>query len=79
MKYWHELSKKERNAVFKRKITYNQLMLEYAQPVWCGYPKALEGEMGCWSLFPDPKLISRKFCCKCDCYLKLKKIDEKEK
>lgn len=51
-KYWHELSKKEQQEVKHRKnYTIGDFQAEFSQPEWCQYPLALEGNMGCWSLF----------------------------
>lgn len=43
-------------------------MERYQQPTWCGYPGALEGQMGCWSLMDLKGLrtdICKEFCNTC--------------
>jgi len=48
--FFHRLSKKKLEALKKEGRTWGWLMDNYRQPRWCGYPDALEGMMGCWSL-----------------------------
>jgi hypothetical protein len=57
-------------------ITVGELKTKYQQPTWCGYPEALEGMMGCWSLMDVKGLrnqISKPFCRKCDCFTRKRK------
>lgn len=44
--YWHELSPEWQDAERTRKASCD----EFKQPVWCYYPDALAGLLGCWSL-----------------------------
>jgi hypothetical protein len=73
-KYWHKLTDKEIEVLKKKKATVGWGLKNLKQPDWCGYPDALCGGMGCWSLVDHEirKKISRKFCAKepCDCYKK---------
>uniref|UniRef100_A0A6M3JIC9 Uncharacterized protein n=1 Tax=viral metagenome TaxID=1070528 RepID=A0A6M3JIC9_9ZZZZ len=69
IKYFHELTKKEFNKLAKTKMTYAQLAEDYPQPTWCGYPKATQGIMGCWSL-TGFMVTGEDFCKDCDCYIK---------
>ena len=34
-KYWHELSKDERNQLYDKHITVGEIMENYKQPNWC--------------------------------------------
>jgi hypothetical protein len=73
MKYLHTASNIQIGRLLDSGATIGQLMTEYKQPDWCGYPSALEGVMGCWSLMDLEgirKRISRKFCAGCECYIR---------
>lgn len=74
-KYFHEISDEEVKKLIKEKKTVGYLMKNYDQPKWCGYPNALEGVMGCWSLtsFDLRKNISIGYCKSCDCFKDLYK------
>jgi len=68
-KYFHELTDKEyQELIIDKSLTINDVMEQFAQPYWCTYPEALEGEMGCWSLVFDRQKINREYCEKCECY-----------
>jgi hypothetical protein len=49
--------------------TWAWVMEHFDQPKWCGYPDALAGEMGCWSLV-GRMVTSREYCKNCDCLIK---------
>jgi hypothetical protein len=67
MKYWHELTEEEVQAVYDKGTTVGEVLKEYKQPDWCDYPDALAGRMGCWSLTgSNRKDISLEFCSSCD-------------
>lgn len=67
IKYFHELTQEEYQKLVEQKYTYDQLAKDYPQPVWCAYPNATEGIMGCWSLMGF--MVTGEDCCKsCDCY-----------
>lgn len=70
-RYWHKLANSTVNNMFNRGATWGEVMERYKQPDWCGYPDALEGDMGCWSLvFPSTRRqISREYCKTCDRYI----------
>ena len=70
MRYWHKASNIQAQKLLDSNATIKEFMEQYSQPDWCGYPDALEGEMGCWSLtsFKLRKRISPKFCKSCDCF-----------
>ena len=66
--FLHELTPGEIDKILAEKIKIGELMERYRQPDWCGYPGALEGQMGCWSLMDLKGLrckISKDFCCDC--------------
>lgn len=66
-KYFHELTDKEFEEVVNDDLTYG----DFKQPKWCGYPDALDWNMGCWSL--TGRTIKTKNDCKnCECYIKNK-------
>jgi hypothetical protein len=67
IKYFHELTKEEFSKLIESKITWGECAKEYPQPIWCGYPDALAGMMGCWSL-TDFKIKNKKSCYSCDCF-----------
>lgn len=50
IKYFHELTKDEFDELVAKKMTWGECAKLYPQPTWCGYPGAVAGEMGCWSL-----------------------------
>lgn len=67
MKYFHELTGDEFQALVDAGIRWNQLSEMYPQPEWCEYPNALDGLMGCWSL--TGRLVTGEdFCQNCDLY-----------
>ena len=71
MRYFHTLADSTIKRLVGSGITYGELMKRYKQPEWCGYPNALEGMMGCWSLMDTlgrRHKISREYCAKCDCF-----------
>jgi len=71
MRYFHTLADSTIRCLIAKKITWGEVQKRYKQPDWCGYPDALEGAMGCWSLvdlFGLRHEISRDYCKKCDCY-----------
>jgi hypothetical protein len=78
IKYCHELTLEEYKVIIKNGITYGKFAEDYPQPVWCSYPDATEGMMGCWSLldFDDGKSLvtGRNYCKNCDCYIKKKVV-----
>lgn len=80
--FWHRLSLKQQQAVIQHRDpdrprllglpegwTYAEFLDMYRQPNWCEYPRALMGDMGCWSLLSsNTKMISRRSdCANCDC------------
>lgn len=69
MRYFHELPPEERKRIFESGITVQQLMDNYLQPKWCGYPQALSGKMGCWSLVDPDTKVSEEYCKDCECKL----------
>jgi len=72
IKYFHELTEKEFNALQQTNMTWAQCAIKYPQPPWCGYPDAIHGKMGCWGLvwFDNGKckVIGEEFCKNCDLY-----------
>lgn len=79
MKYWHSLPQSEVEAlVAKGDVTWRNIMDNYKQPDWCGYPEALSGLMGCWSLATVNSdgfrmKICKDYCKTCDCFIDQKK------
>ena len=72
-RYWHKLRDSTIKKAIKNKMTVGEVMRRYKQPDWCGYPNALEGAMGCWSLVDALDLrhsISVEYCKNCDCFIK---------
>lgn len=77
-RYWHELTQDEVDEVFKTNMTIKSFMLKYKQPDWCGYPEALSGIMGCWSLCDSSPnglrtRVSKEWCQTCDCFKRMAK------
>jgi hypothetical protein len=66
MKYFHEISNEEYKALEQSGAKWNEVMEEYNQPVWCDYPDALAGAMGCYSLTLRTG-VSLDYCHNCDC------------
>lgn len=68
--YWHAITKDELNKLLETDITWGEVYNHYKQPEWCGYPEALHGALGCWSLtlfeyIPD---ICESYCEDCDLF-----------
>ena len=69
--FWHELTDQQVQEVMDSGMTWGEVCEKYLQPDWCHYPRALNGEMGCWSLADTGDLrkkISHDFCVDCDCF-----------
>lgn len=63
------LTDAEWRSLCEMKKTWAWIMKNYEQPKWCGYPDALAGSMGCWSL--TGRMVTGKKDCKgCDCLIK---------
>ncbi len=72
IKYFHELTKKEFKKLCKGKPeTWDEFARNYPQPIWCSYPEAVAGIMGCWSLVGF-MVTGEDYCKNCDCYKPLK-------
>ena len=69
IKYFHELTEEEFQELLKKKLTWGECAIEYPQPSWCGYPDAVAGMMGCWSLM-SLVVENEDYCKSCDCYSK---------
>ena len=67
VKYFHKLTRKEFKKLCKEKLTWEDCAKRYPQPVWCHYPDALRGVMGCWSLVGF-MVTDEDYCKNCDCY-----------
>ena len=67
--FFHRFNKYDQEHILEQgafnKMTYKQFMKKYRQPSWCGYPEALCGIMGCWSLM-DCLIHCEDDCCSCD-------------
>lgn len=82
IKYCHELTKEEYEKLGDGKksgLTFAEFAELYPQPIWCSYPDATFGTMGCWSLLDfdngHSMVTGEKYCKGCDCYIpKLKRI-----
>jgi len=70
-KYFHEITKREFNRAVKKGLTWAEMARLYPQPKWCGYPDAVQGLMGCWSLM-DFMVKNEGFCKGCDCHMRVK-------
>ena len=69
VKYFHELIKDEFKDLVDKKLTWAEVAKDYPQPIWCSYPDAVRGVMGCWSLM-DFMVTGRNYCKNCDLYIK---------
>lgn len=71
-KYFHELSDEEYKVLLDSDMGIREFMDSYSQPLWCNYPNALEGRMGCWSLMGlwgiKNRIRCERDCVNCDCY-----------
>lgn len=75
IKYFHKLTKDEFEEIQKERMTWAECAQRYPQPVWCGYPDAVQGIMGCWSLmefYDDGSnwVTGHNYCKDCNCYIK---------
>lgn len=72
IKYCHELTKEEMDALIKSGITYSEFGEKYPQPEWCNYHNATYGDIGCWSLIDfssgHSRVTDEEYCKTCDCY-----------
>ena len=75
IKYFHELKEDEFKALCGSKMTWGECAKEYPQPEWCGYPDAICGVMGCWSLMSF-MVTGRNYCKNCDHYIKRHKKEK---
>lgn len=71
--YFHELNQSEIDTLISERKTVGYILKTYKQPDWCGYPNALEGQMGCWGLMdlsPDGgrTKVSENFCGSCELF-----------
>ena len=48
--YFHLLTDDDVRELADGKTTWGDVQEQFNQPPWCGYPDALDGPMGCWSL-----------------------------
>lgn len=72
MKYFHSASNTQINRLLTDHATIADLKTQFQQPAWCGYPGALDGNFGCWSLMDLNglrKRISPRFCQSCECFI----------
>lgn len=69
IKYFNKLTREEFREVCKENINWEECAKRYPQPVWCSYPNAVCGLMGCWSLM-DFMVYGRNYCKHCECYIK---------
>lgn len=70
-KYWHKLSKRQKDFLRRKHVTIGWIVKHLKQPDWCTYPEALSGNMGCWSLTAreERKIkITKEYCSRCNCY-----------
>ena len=78
-KFWHELSEdeiktlrkgKRRFLFWRKRLTWGEVMIMHPQPLWCNYPEAVCGVMGCWSLIgiggEDRRIRKIEDCEGCD-------------
>jgi len=72
IKPFHKLTRMEFDKLVEQGITWEEMAQLYPQPVWCSYPGAVEGAMGCWKLM-DFQIKSRMSCTGCDCYVVVEK------
>ncbi len=71
--YWHKAPQEEIDKLLEDKKTWQHVLDTYIQPDWCGYPDALRGQFGCFSLLDisvdgSRTKISEDFCKNCDCF-----------
>lgn len=63
--YYHELSDNKFHMLQKSGITWEELAKKHPQPVWCKYPDAIIGELGCWALVAG-NIRKESDCAGCD-------------
>lgn len=66
IKYWHKLTKEQKEKILHSGMKLSDFMEEYSQPPWCMYPEALASNLGCWSLMDSDYDINEDFCEACD-------------
>jgi hypothetical protein len=65
--HFHVMSDTEWKFRQLRGDTWGDVQRDYRQPEWCGYPDALGGFMGCWSLV-GRMVTGENYCRDCDLY-----------
>jgi hypothetical protein len=67
IKYFHQLTEQEFLQIryLNINITYEELERLYPQPVWCTYPQAIYGILGCHSLTTH-RVINETYCNTCN-------------
>jgi hypothetical protein len=69
IKYFHELTDDEYEALEENGTRWCDLPEKYPQPEWCEYPDALNAEMGCWSLVYRTG-VNKEYCKNCELFNK---------
>jgi len=69
IKFFHKLTREEFNALVVKELTWGEVAKDYPQPKWCGYPNAVGGVMGCWSLM-DFMVKGKAYCKSCHLFYK---------
>lgn len=72
--FFHELPVAEYESLKASHATWKDVMDKFSQPVWCGYPEALGGPMGCWSLV-GRMVTGKDYCKDCDCFMPEEKAE----
>lgn len=65
--FFHELTDEQYKELEDSGATWGDVMDRFKRPVWCTYPNALEGEMGCWSLIYRTG-VSEHYCRNCELF-----------
>jgi hypothetical protein len=64
IKFFHEITDEQWEALKATKMTWEECAKEYAPPTWCDYPHAVD-PMGCWSLV-GRMVTGEDYCRSCD-------------
>lgn len=72
LRYFHRISDAEFESLTNLNKTWAWIMEHFAQPKWCGYPEALGGMMGCWSLV-GRMVTGEDYCRGCDLHIRSKR------
>ena len=65
IKYFHELTKEEWQALKAEGLTWGEVAKRHPRPEWCNCPDAVMEAFGCWSLI-EGDVTGEDYCLNCE-------------